>query len=271
MSYNYKTKHHNQKMNTLFPGGVNTFSQKLKWTPFKVTIKKWSFENEWWAELLLEYSNWLIDPAIISKLDPSIDSFMACKMGLFFEDQNIIFPSIQWQSFNDKNWEVFLVLSANTDIIKTHQDLSQLIDLYKNAKDNIQLKLIKSLWMPPHDFIFILSSLLGISLWCNSAKFLKKEKVSKLVYTKQDPRDQKLQKKFPQLKDGWEYIYRTKEQIVDYIAKLPQKTQWLVYQAFDVLQDYTNSKQKNPINDLSNETKGKLIWAMRDYRTLFSK
>lgn len=129
--------------------------------------------------------------------------------------------------------------------------------------------------MPVHDFLFLLASFIWISLNAKNVKFLKYEYL-KLDYpdahyrnnkwenkkAEQDTRDAKLLRKFPQLHDEEKFVSWSKDEILDYIAHLPDKPREMLFDFFDSLQDYVNQKGENVFPDLTNDIKGQLIEAI---------
>ena len=150
--------------------------------------------------------------------------------------------------------------------MRSIEDIQELTNDFVKIQSTVQETLIKKLWIPPHDFLFLLSSLVGVALGGKTIKFIKKE-YSRSIYHKQtESRDKKLKIKFPQLQEWEKYVYRDKKQIIDHIASLPEKQQDMLFSSFDSLQEFRNRKNDQPIQDLSSTTKAELIWAIKANR-----
>ncbi len=266
MSYVYNTVSHTEKMHTLFPNWVRYFETTVWDSWLTIWINEWSHENKWWFEITLNYDKSFFPEEITNKLDANIEHFMSCKIWVFFDWTNIIFSSIQWQSFTDKLAQLFITLNIDNSTVKSKEELSQLIKDYWEQKDQIIKKIVKILWMPSHDFLFLLGSLVGVALWWKQVRFIKKHR-SNSVYLKQTSSwNKKLLDKFPYLSEEDEFIYWDEDKIIEYISTMPTKQQELLFLFFDSLTTYKNKFWKKPIEDLNNSTKWKLIWTIRSNR-----
>ncbi len=264
--YEYNTPEHEKEMDALFPEWLEYFSQELWETGLSVSISPWQHENKEGVELSIAYDKSFLEDKVSDKLDPGLSKLTTCKIGLFFNDWDIIVSSIQWQSFSDKLWSVFLAFFTDRSKVITKEDFDSLNNDYKKQKNIVQKKLRKILWLSQHHFTFLLASLLGVALKWKNIKMINKVN-SRSIYTKQDKTwDQKLKENIPELEISEQFVARNKNQVIECIAKLPEKQQELLFWFFDNLQDFLNKKEENPIKDLDNEIKGELIGAIREAR-----
>ena len=266
MKINYRTAEHYKKMKELFPWWIESFSSPIWDNWMSVSIEKWEHENEDGLQLSLNYPKEYLENNLINKLDSNLKNLRACKLWIFLNWNDIIFSSIQWQSFSDKLAQLFLTFSIDPKVIKCEKDFEELIKLYWEQKDVIHKKIVKSLGMPQHDFLFLLSSLVGIALWWENIKFIKKTSSWSIYFKQDESRDKKLSKKFPVLKDSESYIYRDKNDIIKYISNMKTKQQELLFNFFDGLTEYINIEKLNPIKDLTDDIKWELIGAIRKNR-----
>lgn len=266
MKYTYRTESHYEKMKAAFPWWINRFSKKLGNSWLHIVLSEWEYENKDGVQLSLWYEHKDFFPEhITTNIDNKFEHFRACKIWLFFDDKDVIISSIQWQSFSDTLWKALLERIIDKSVITSEKAFNDFESSFINQKDNIQIQLIKKFWMPQHDFLFILGSLVGVALGGEKIKFIKKQH-SESIYALQEPRNDKLQKKIPALQDGENCIYRDKDQIIDYVGRLPGKQQELLFWLFDNLQSFINKEGNKPMKDLSDETKGALIGTIRHQR-----
>lgn len=266
MKIEYKTTEHYKKMEELFPWWIERFSRSVWNDWMSVAIEQWEYENKDGLQLSLNYPKEYLADNVVSKLDVNLKNFMACKLWIFLNWNDIVFSSIQWQSFSDKLAQLFLTKNIDQKSIKSEKDFKELIKSYWEQKDVVHKKIVKFLGMPQHDFLFLLSSLVGIALWWENIKFIKKTSSWSIYFKQDETRDKKLSKKFPDLKDLDYYVYRNKDDIIKYISKMPNKQQELLFNFFDSLTEYINTEKSNPIKDLTDNIKWELIWAIKESR-----
>lgn len=104
-NYQYRTPEHDKRMKQLFPRWIHPDFPKIsiwkKGLEIQITNRihyTQGFENDWWLELSINYDIQKVSPTFSEKLEYK-DYRKAGKIWMFFNENDIIIPSIQGEGY----------------------------------------------------------------------------------------------------------------------------------------------------------------------------